>query len=226
MKTAGPDVFSIEDKLACYMAAAVHDYQHTGVTNGFLRASNHPLSRVYNGKSCWEQHHASASLELLQDPDANFMLHMSKEQAQSIRDIVVELVLATDMVKHFKCMARFEANAHALQPKEPQEARLLAMRLVLKAADVGHTTSAWDVHTEWVGRLQEELRRQGDLERQLGLPVTPTADITASEKDRKDAQIGFYDVVVLPLMSMLATYFTGTYQMLKTAQEHRERYKS
>lgn len=226
MKTAGDDVFSMEDKLACYMAAAVHDYQHTGVTNAFLKASNHPLARVYNGKSCWEQHHVSASLELLQDPDANFMLHMSQQQAQSIRENVVELVLGTDMVKHFKCMAKFEAHAHALQAQEPPETRLLAMMLVLKAADIGHTTCAWDVHTEWVARLQEELHRQGELEQQLGLPVTPTAGKNASDKDRNDAQIGFYDVVVLPLMSMLATYFTGTQQMLQTAQAHRETYKS
>jgi hypothetical protein len=36
--------------LACYLAAAGHDYGHVGFTNDFVIAAHHPLALLYNDK--------------------------------------------------------------------------------------------------------------------------------------------------------------------------------
>ena len=48
----------------------------------------------------------------------------------------------------------------------------------LKIADLGHLQAAWHVHREWVERLEEEQFRQGDMEKQLRLPVSALMDRT------------------------------------------------
>ena len=49
-------------------------------------------------------------------------------------------------------------------------------QVTLKAADVGHVALPKDQHLVWVDRLQEEFFRQGDMERQAGLPVSAMMD--------------------------------------------------
>ena len=55
---------------------------------------------------------------------------------------------------------------------------LLLLQIALKCADLGHLAAEWGVHTRWLGRLEEEFFRQGDLERGAGLPISPLFDRT------------------------------------------------
>ena len=48
--------------------------------------------------------------------------------------------------------------------------------MALKCADLGHLAASWGVHQKWVAGLEEELFRQGDLEREQSLPVSPLMD--------------------------------------------------
>ena len=48
--------------------------------------------------------------------------------------------------------------------------------MAMKCADLGHLSSARHVHLKWVRLLEEEMFRQGDLERQKGYPVSPLMD--------------------------------------------------
>lgn len=50
----------------------------------------------------------------------------------------------------------------------------------LKIADLGHLQAPWAIHKEWVERMEEEQFRQGDMEKQLRLPVSPLMDRTGS----------------------------------------------
>lgn len=58
--------------------------------------------------------------------------------------------------------------------------------MALKCADVGHLSKSEAVHKRWVCSLEEELFRQGDMEKKLGLPISPLMNrdeggITASQ---------------------------------------------
>jgi hypothetical protein len=50
--------------LAAYLAAVVHDYQHTGVTNAFLVTVGHDLAVTYNDVQPHENHHIAAAWRL------------------------------------------------------------------------------------------------------------------------------------------------------------------
>lgn len=45
--------------------------------------------------------------------------------------------------------------------------------MILKCADVGHLSKSKAVHRRWVEGLEEELFRQGDEEKKLGMSISP-----------------------------------------------------
>ena len=49
-------------------------------------------------------------------------------------------------------------------------------QMAMKCADLGHLSSARPVHLKWVRLLEEEMFRQGDLEKAKGYPVSPLMD--------------------------------------------------
>ena len=48
--------------------------------------------------------------------------------------------------------------------------------MAMKCADLGHLASAQHVHLRWVHLLEEEMFRQGDLERERGYALSPLMD--------------------------------------------------
>lgn len=51
-----------------------------------------------------------------------------------------------------------------------------ALSLVLHCCDISHPAKRWDLHHRWTMLLLEEFFRQGDKERELGLPFSPLCD--------------------------------------------------
>ncbi len=228
MKTVSDNVFQKLDKLSLYLAAAVHDYGHAGVTNNFLISSAHPLARQYNDRSPWENHHAASALDpLMTMEDMKFMEALSQVQKSHIRKLVIDLVLATDMSKHLELMKAIGAKATTIGgagDKEWRDDPFLIFCLVLKCADVGHTACGFELHKVWVERLQEELYNQGDLEKESGLPVSAMADRNNGQLTIQASQLAFYDAVVIPMMRVLAYCFTGAEPFLRQACDNREKY--
>jgi hypothetical protein len=56
---------------------------------------------------------------------------------------------------------------------------------------------AWHFLCRWVHCLEEEFYRQGDCEKKASLPISPLFDRTKPGVTK--SQIGFFDVVALPL---------------------------
>ena len=55
------------------IAAAIHDYDHPGKTNGYLIATKDPLAVLYNDRSVLENHHMAYAWKLLDYDDLNFL---------------------------------------------------------------------------------------------------------------------------------------------------------
>jgi hypothetical protein len=87
-----------------------------------------------------------------------------------------------------------------------EDGRLLAVQMAMKAADLGHLASAIDCHMVWVKKLEQEMFKQGDKERELGLPVSPLMD-RHSGKGVTKSQTGFYSFVALPLYQSISSAF-------------------
>mmetsp|Transcript_27681 Transcript_27681/g.71306 ORF Transcript_27681/g.71306 Transcript_27681/m.71306 type:complete len:798 (+) Transcript_27681:266-2659(+) len=95
--------------LSAYLAAIIHDYEHQGLTNAFLIATESPLALRYNDTAPLEQHHLSSAFALMKEHD--LLPILPKPEFLRLRKVVIDLVLATDMAKHLDIMGRISALA-------------------------------------------------------------------------------------------------------------------
>ena len=80
-----------------YLAAIIHDYGHKGVNNDFLIKTQDKLALVYNDHSPMENYHVSATWRMLKEDRFNFLQKMPSKALESLRKLLIEMVLATDM---------------------------------------------------------------------------------------------------------------------------------
>ena len=77
------------------------------------------------------------------------------------------------------------------------EHRHFVLQIALKCADISNPCRPWEVSRAWSLQVSEEFYRQGDLERRLGLPVTPLCDRYVSSVSK--IQTGFFRFIASPL---------------------------
>ncbi len=93
-------------------AAILHDFDHPGVNNDFLIKTRHKLAIQYNDVSPLEMSHVSKSYTLLaSDKSYDFAAKLSLEDKNIIRAFIIEIVLGTDMKKHFGLVSQFQVRA-------------------------------------------------------------------------------------------------------------------
>ena len=63
------------------------------------------LALMYNDESVLENHHLAVAFKLLQEDNCDIFVNLSKKQRQSLRKMVIDMVLATDMSKHMSLLA-------------------------------------------------------------------------------------------------------------------------
>ena len=69
-------------------------------------------ANVYNDRSVLENHHASASWDLLYSNESfNFLRNLEAAEWKRLRFLVVEAILATDLKKHFDILSQFSSKA-------------------------------------------------------------------------------------------------------------------
>ncbi|XP_058808061.1 dual specificity calcium/calmodulin-dependent 3',5'-cyclic nucleotide phosphodiesterase 1A-like isoform X5 [Phymastichus coffea] len=182
---------------ATLVAALIHDFEHTGTTNNFHVMSGSETALLYNDRAVLENHHISASFRLLRDDECNILLNLSREEFREFRTLVIDMVLATDMSFHFQQLKNMK---NLLTLAEPTVDKSKAVSLVLHCCDISHPAKRWDLHHRWTMQLLEEFFRQGDKERELGLPFSPLCD--RNNTLVAESQIGFIEFIVEPSMQV------------------------
>lgn len=96
------------DEAICLIAAIIHDIDHPGKTSAFLCNSTHELAILYNDISVLESHHAALAFKLtMKDEATNIFKNLDKETLKEVRHSVIDMVLATEMTKHFEHLTKF-----------------------------------------------------------------------------------------------------------------------
>jgi hypothetical protein len=193
------------EMMACLLAAAIHDYEHRGLTNDFLMKTKDERAVLYNDKHVNENHHVAAAFVLLRRVEFNFLANLSSNDYRRLRSLIIDMVLATDMVDHGNLVKLFleELDAStASSERLSKKGAMLLLQIAMKCADLGHLTFDWTLHLEWVRRLEAEFFAQGDKEKHLGLPTSFLMD--RDKPGASKSQVGFFDFVVLPLFRALA----------------------
>lgn len=80
--------------------------------------TRHRLALLYNDQSILESHHVALAFQLtLGQPTANLFARMSREDFTLLRQAVIDMVLATDMSRHFEYLTKFQQMLANLQVK-------------------------------------------------------------------------------------------------------------
>jgi hypothetical protein len=77
--------------------------------NAFLINTKHSLALLYNDQSVLENHHVALAFQLtMATPAINIFAAMPRDEYGAMRQAIVDMVLATDMSRHFEYLARFQ----------------------------------------------------------------------------------------------------------------------
>lgn len=182
------------------MAAIIHDFDHTGTTNNFHINSGSGLATLYNDRAVLENHHVSAFFRLIKEHDCNIFANMQKTDFRDFRNLIIDMVLHTDMSQHF---SQLKAMKTMIQQNSGESSfdKTKVLCLMLHSCDVSHPAKRWGLHHRWTARCMEEFFVQGDREKELGLEYSPLCDRHNTMVPQ--SQIGFIDYIVSPTLTVI-----------------------
>uniref|UniRef100_A0A8C5LGW7 Phosphodiesterase n=1 Tax=Jaculus jaculus TaxID=51337 RepID=A0A8C5LGW7_JACJA len=198
------------DEVAALIAATVHDVDHPGRTNSFLCNAGSELAVLYNDTAVLESHHTALAFQLtVKDTKCNIFKNIDRNHYRTLRQAIIDMVLATEMTKHFEHVNKFVNSINKPMAAEGEgsdcecnptgknfpENQILIKRMMIKCADVANPCRPLDLCIEWAGRISEEYFAQTDEEKRQGLPVVmPVFDRNTCSIPK--SQISFIDYFI------------------------------
>ncbi|KAI1715074.1 3'5'-cyclic nucleotide phosphodiesterase domain-containing protein [Ditylenchus destructor] len=161
--------------VAALIAATIHDLDHPGRGNAFLMNTRQRLALLYNDHSVLENHHVALAFQLtLSQPGVNIFAKVPHDEFSQIRQATIDMVLATDMSRHFEYLTKFQQLMTNLpDTEENRDANSLTIcRMMIKCADIANPTREWKLCHQWAMRIVEEYFDQTAEESAKGLPLT------------------------------------------------------
>ena len=282
--------------LAALVGALVHDFNHPGTNNGHEARACTERARTHTD-SVLERHHLHSTFTLLGTPGFDLLGGMAANDREVCRKLIIDIVLSTDLAKHFDVLSTLRALAavhgaaaavsfgatrereesaqhgayeHPAEPSglmsrprrasmvwggavgvtkqdskprrnrrrsveaselRPSEIRAspgsdvrlsaptrdwtsplhaealvpvpLLLQVAVKFADLGHCFKPLQLHRQWTERVTAEFWALGDLERRLGVGLSPLCD-RQTDMDVAQSQVGFFKFICLPFYSVVA----------------------
>ncbi|KAA8589432.1 hypothetical protein FQN60_012797 [Etheostoma spectabile] len=225
-------VFTDLEIMAVLFASAIHDVDHPGVTNQFLINTSSELALMYNDASVLENHHLAVGFKLLQEENCDIFQNLSKKQKDSLRKMVIDMVLATDMSKHMNFLADMKTMVETKKVTslgvlllDNYSDRIQVLQNMVHCADLSNPTKPLEIYRQWTDRIMVEFFTQGDRERDKGMEISPMCDKHNASIEK--SQVGFIDYIVHPLWETWADLVHPDAQdILDTLEDNREWYQS
>uniref|UniRef100_A0A2K6AFH8 Phosphodiesterase n=1 Tax=Mandrillus leucophaeus TaxID=9568 RepID=A0A2K6AFH8_MANLE len=225
-------VFTDLEILAALFASAIHDVDHPGVSNQFLINTNSELALMYNDASVLENHHLAVGFKLLQAKNCDIFQNLSTKQRLSLRRMVIDMVLATDMSKHMNLLADLKTMVETKKVTslgvlllDNYSDRIQVLQNLVHCADLSNPTKPLPLYRQWTDRIMAEFFHQGDRERESGLDISPMCDKHTASVEK--SQVGFIDYIAHPLWETWADLVHPDAQdLLDTLEDNREWYQS
>ncbi|CAH1757870.1 6139_t:CDS:2 [Entrophospora sp. SA101] len=210
------------DSICLMIAGLCHDIGHPGLNNVYQVNAKTPLAIKYNNQSVLENYSCALTMELLTKHKLFRNLHSC-----NIEFLETELELEMDDDNDDNnsidscCYSSNSSIAsspesspistiHSSSPSSSsssflildQEQREIFLKVLLHAADLSNTVRPWDISKHWSDCVVEEFFKQGDLEKQKHLPVSPNMD--REQAQQPQISLGFGDFVVKPYFEAFA----------------------
>jgi len=190
------------------------------------------MSDLFNQQAAAENYSLREALMFMKERQLDFLgaMGMPRDTQLKFRGLVIQMVLGTEMARHFDIVGQFEAqvalnqklndlSADALWTSLSEAQRVLTLQMALKVADLGHCALPLDQHMVWLERLNEEFLDQGDEERGLGLNISPLMDRDKPGVTAPASQVFFFQMIVMPLLSTWVTAFPACQPILQQARD-------
>ncbi|XP_026570259.1 high affinity cAMP-specific and IBMX-insensitive 3',5'-cyclic phosphodiesterase 8B [Pseudonaja textilis] len=229
------------DQVAALIAATVHDVDHPGWTNSFLCNAGSELALLYNDTAVLESHHTALAFQLTtKENKCNIFKNLNRNHYRTLRQAIIDMVLATEMTKHFEHVNKFvnsiikpmssdESNSnndsgdceHTNSLKNFPDNQTLIKRMMIKCADVANPCRPLELCIEWARRISEEYFVQTDEEKKQGLPVVmPVFDRNTCSIPK--SQISFIDYFIMDMFDAwdAFAYLPGLMQHLANNYKH------
>ena len=194
------------DIVSCIIAALGHDVGHPALTNRFLVNNIDQIALTYNDFSVLENMHASKTFQLLKSESTAVLDKLPSEDWLKSRKMIIEMILETDMSKHFEILGKFRTRACTLSNIDlavfDDKSQVLGM--ALKCSDIGHSAKDCDLHEKWSLMVCEEFFNQGDIEKSKNQTVSMYCDRTTT--DIPKSQAGFIKNICIPLYEAWSFY--------------------
>ncbi|TMW67823.1 hypothetical protein Poli38472_007495 [Pythium oligandrum] len=219
------DLLTHQEILAATIAAAIHDFRHPGKTNNFMVKSGSDFAIEYSDSSVLERMHLAEAFFLLRDPLFNIFSGMSPPQVSDVRKAIVEMVLSTDLSVHLQLVGSLKTALISQETSDIIHSPMMVMKIVIKCADLGHSSKALKLHARWSDMIIEEFFLQGDEEQMLGMDISPFMNRN-SENSAKN-QVGFFEFIILPFYEVVAeVIFRAEFkQILDQAHQNYKQWK-
>uniref|UniRef100_A0A8C4XAN8 Phosphodiesterase n=1 Tax=Erpetoichthys calabaricus TaxID=27687 RepID=A0A8C4XAN8_ERPCA len=225
-------VFTDLEVMAAIFASAIHDVDHPGVSNQFLINTNSELALMYNDASVLENHHLAVGFKLLQEENCDIFANLTKKQRLSLRKMVIDMVLATDMSKHMNLLADLKTMVETKKVTslgvlllDNYSDRIQVLQNMVHCADLSNPTKPLELYRQWTDRIMVEFFTQGDRERDRGMEISAMCDKHNASIEK--SQVGFIDYIVHPLWETWADLVhPDAQEILDTLEDNREWYQS
>jgi high affinity cAMP-specific and IBMX-insensitive 3',5'-cyclic phosphodiesterase 8 len=158
------------DEAICLIGAIIHDVDHPGRNSAFLCNSRSDLAILYNDTTVLENHHSALGFKLTHsDERVNIFQNLDAETYKVFRQGLIDVVLATDMSKHFVHVNKFCTTFRGGEPEggaelvpEGPEVQTILRRMLIKCADVSNPARPLEHCRVWAARIAEEYFAQVD----------------------------------------------------------------
>ncbi|KAL5284780.1 hypothetical protein ACFFRR_006850 [Megaselia abdita] len=207
--------------LGLLVATLCHDLDHRGTNNAFQTKTESPLAILYT-TSTMEHHHFDQCVMILNSEGNNIFQALSTDDYRIVMKIVENAILSTDLATYFKKRNSFlELVENGEFDWQSEEKKELLCGMMMTACDVSAIAKPWEVQHRVAKLVADEFFDQGDLEK-LQLNTQPVAMMDRERKDElPKMQVGFIDVICLPLYKVLCDTFPWITPLYEGTMENR-----
>ena len=143
---------------ALIIGGVCHDHEHPGFNNVYLIETKHEIAQRYNDVSVLENHHVASTFAVLAQEEFNILKKFERPEYKKFRQKMINLILATDMSKHFGEQGKFKSRitAEDFNLETNQSDRDLCMSVMFHLADISNPAKKFEISHKWTELLYVE----------------------------------------------------------------------
>lgn len=203
---------NVKNKLSEYeifailIAGLVHDIDHPGHTNSFEVNNQTYLALKYNNISVLENHHCSLAFYLIHSKEIKLLENLDTPEFITVRDIIIECVLGTDMKHHTNMIEELEKRFYSKFDFVNVRDKIFFAKIIVHMADLSNQLRPFEISYKGSMDLRKEYILQAEKEKKLGLNVHDSMKLESDKKFYLSEHY-FASNIVMPMWNILVDLF-------------------